>query len=238
MFSRNRGKTPEPERSSRRRTEPANGRSSEPVRVPEREFGPYDQAEAPDDDGNGRLDLGALKLPKVAGVEIQLNAGPEGQIQQIVCGYGRSQLHLGVFAAPRTEGIWDDVRTSLRTSMAQAGSTQQDVTGDYGPELRVRLKDPQGTPVEARHLGVDGPRWFVHGVFLGEAAVDPGKAGPLVDVLRGLVVDRGTDARPVGEALPLRLPPEAAAQLAAQVAANQAQGGAQQPPQAQPVRRI
>jgi hypothetical protein len=33
-------------------------------------------------------------------------------------------------------------------------------------------------------------------------------------VLHGLVVDRGTDAMPVQEALPLRLPAEAAAQLA------------------------
>jgi hypothetical protein len=97
------------------------------------------------------------------------------------------------------------------------------------------MKNPQGAPVELRHLGVDGPRWFVYGVFFGEAATDPDKAGPLTEVLRGLVVDRGTDARPVGEALPLRLPPEAAAQLAAQVASAEAQGGAQQ--QAQPVRR-
>jgi hypothetical protein len=39
-------------------------------------------------------------------------------------------------------------------------------------------------------------------------------AGPLRDVLHGLVVDRGKDAMPVQEALPLRLPAEAAAQLA------------------------
>jgi hypothetical protein len=55
-------------------------------------------------------------------------------------------------------------------------------------------------------------------VFIGEAATDPSKAGPLLDVLRGLVVDRGTDAMPVGEALPMRLPPQAAADIAAQMA--------------------
>jgi hypothetical protein len=32
--------------------------------------------------------------------------------------------------------------------------------------------------------------------------------------MRGLVVERGAEARPVSEALPLQLPPEAAAQLA------------------------
>ena len=51
-------------------------------------------------------------------------------------------------------------------------------------------------------------------VFLGAAAFQPDQAGPLSEVLRGLVVDRGNEARPVQEALPLRLPPEAAAQLA------------------------
>ena len=46
---------------------------------------------------------------------------------------------------------------------------------------------------------------------------------PLRDVLRGVVVDRGTEARPVSEALPLRLPPEAAAQLAEMVAGEEGQ---------------
>jgi hypothetical protein len=55
----------------------------------------------------------------------------------------------------------------------------------------------------------------VHGVYIGNAAQDPTRAGPLRDVLHGLVVDRGKDAMPVQEALPLRLPAEAAAQLAA-----------------------
>jgi hypothetical protein len=42
-------------------------------------------------------------------------------------------------------------------------------------------------------------------------------------VLRGVVVDRGTEARPVSEALPLRLPPEAAAQLADMVSGEEGQ---------------
>jgi hypothetical protein len=41
--------------------------------------------------------------------------------------------------------------------------------------------------------------------------------------MRGLVVDRGTEARPVSELLPLRLPPEAAAQLEELVAAENTQ---------------
>ncbi len=42
-------------------------------------------------------------------------------------------------------------------------------------------------------------------------------------MLRGLIVDRGIEARPVSEALPLRLPPDAATQLAEATEAAAAQ---------------
>lgn len=175
-------------------------------------FGPYDVTEAPDD-GQERLDLGALRIPAVAGVEIHLQAGPQGQIQQIQLAHGGSRLSLAVFAAPRTEGIWDEVRETLHRSLVEGGARPETAEGDYGPELRATLRDGSNS-TDVRHVGIDGPRWFVHGVFLGTAAFQPDRAGPLLDVLRGLVVDRGVEARPVSEALPLQLPPEAAAQLA------------------------
>jgi hypothetical protein len=176
------------------------------------DFGPYDVTEAPYDDLD-RLDLGALKIPALAGVEIHLQAGPQGQIQQVQLAYGGSRLSLAVFAAPRTEGIWNDVRETLHRTLVESGAQPEVTQGDYGPELRARVKDGSST-TEVRHVGIDGPRWFVHGVFLGSAAFQPDRAGPLLDVMRGLVVERGTEARPVSEALPLQLPPEAAAQLA------------------------
>jgi len=196
---------------------------------PQREFGPYDASEAPDD-GIERLDLGAMRIPAIAGVEFQLQAGPDGQIQNVLLAFEDSRLQLVACAAPRTEDIWDEFRETLRTSMAQAGARQEDVTGDYGPELKARLRDGTST-VDIRHVGVDGPRWFVHAIFIGAAAADPEKAGPLADALRGLIVDRGTDARPVGEPLPLRLPPNIVAAQAggAQPAAAAQPGDAAQP---------
>jgi len=176
------------------------------------EFGPFDVTEAPDD-GQERFDLGALRIPAVAGVEIHLQAGPQGQIQQIQLAHGGSRLSLAVFAAPRTEGIWEDIRQTLHQNLLDGGAKPEVTDGDYGPELRATLRDGANS-TDVRHVGIDGPRWFVHGVFLGTAAFQPDRAGPLLDVLRGLVVDRGSEARPVSEALPLQLPPEAAAQLA------------------------
>ena len=66
-------------------------------------IGPYDASEAPDD-GIPRLDLGALLIPAVDGVEMRVQAAPDGQVQQVMLVDGDSSVHLGVFAAPRTEG--------------------------------------------------------------------------------------------------------------------------------------
>jgi len=62
----------------------------------------------------------------------------------------------------------------------------------------------------ARFVGVDGPRWFLRGLFQGPAATDPGQARRLEDVFRGVVVVRGGEAMAPRDALPLRMPREAA----------------------------
>jgi len=117
-----------------------------------------------------------------------------------------------VFAAPRSEGIWDEVRTDLRDSLVRDGAKPEELDGEYGRELRARVRSPDG-PLNVRFVGVDGPRWFVRAIFQGAAAVDPERDPPLREALEGLIVDRGSEAMPVREALPLRLPPAAAAQL-------------------------
>jgi hypothetical protein len=49
---------------------------------------------------------------------------------------------------------------------------------------------------------------LVRAVYQGPAAIDPTVAPPLVECLHNLVVDRGHEAMPVREPLPLRLPKE------------------------------
>jgi hypothetical protein len=177
------------------------------VGVPAR--GPYDITQAPE--GVQRLDLGALQIPALDGVEVRVQADPDGTVQQVVLVYGDSALQLGVFAAPRSEGIWAEVREEIRTSMAGDGVSAQEADGEYGIELRARVNTPQG-PADIRFVGVDGPRWMVRALFQGAAAGDPAQEGVLGECLAGLVVDRGDEARPVREALPLRLPKEMAEQ--------------------------
>ncbi|MEU8068623.1 MULTISPECIES: DUF3710 domain-containing protein [unclassified Micromonospora] len=173
--------------------------------------GPYDVSEAPD---APRLDLGSLRIPAVPDVEVRVQADPQGVIQQVVLVHGQNALQLGVFAAPRSEGIWDEVREEIRQSLVGDGATAQEVEGEHGPELRARVRTPDG-PTDLRFVGIDGPRWMVRGVFQGAAATDPAAAGPLAACLDGLVVDRGQEAKPVREPLPLRLPREVAEQQAA-----------------------
>lgn len=182
--------------------------------------GPYDISEV--DDEVQRLDLGSLHIPAVAEVEVRVQADPQGVIQQVVLVHGDNALQLGVFAAPRSEGIWDEVREEIRQSLLRDGASAQEVVGEYGTELHAQVRTPDG-PTNLRFVGVDGPRWMVRGVFQGPAATDPASSGPLAECLEGLVVDRGQEAKPVREPLPLRLPREMA---------DQAEGASSEPRQA------
>lgn len=199
--------------------------------TPVPEFGPYDVAVAPADDVP-RLDLGTLQIPNVPGVGLQLEATPNGQVGKVMLEHEGSRLQLSVHAAPRTEGIWDEVRAELRTDLLGKGAKVVEVDGAYGTQLAARQPQAGGGYLEARYIGIDGPRWFVMAVLIGPAAADPDRATVFQAVLRDLVVDRGQEARPVKELVPLRLPPALSAQLA-QAAAAQQEARAQQQAQGQ-----
>ncbi|GAA2513235.1 DUF3710 domain-containing protein [Pilimelia columellifera] len=181
--------------------------------------GPYDISQAPK--GVERLDLGALRLPAVEGVEVRVQADPDGVVQQVLLVDGQSALQIGVFAAPRTEGIWDEVREEIHASLKEDGLTAAEHDGEFGVELRAVVPSPEG-PADIRFVGIDGPRWMVRGVFQGLAAAAPDQAQSLTTCLRELVVDRGQDAMPVREPLDLRLPREVVESAQAQQAAEAA----------------
>ena len=63
----------------------------------------------------------------------------------------------------------------------------------------------------ARFIGVDGPRWFLRGVFGGEAALDRDAAAGLEGLFRQIVVVRGENPMPPRDLLQLRLPKDTAA---------------------------
>jgi hypothetical protein len=171
------------------------------------DHGPWDARYAPQD--VQRLDLGSLLIPAIDGVEVRVQANPDGAVEQVVLVIGESALQLGVFAAPRSEGIWGEVRAEIAEAMTADGVTAHEVEGPYGVELVATVNSPQG-PADVRFVGVDGPRWMVRALFQGPAASDRSQEGALGDCLEGVVVVRDEEARPVREALPLRLPKEMA----------------------------
>ena len=194
--------------------------------APEREpvaatTGPYDLADAPDLDELARIDLGGIRVPLAQDMEVRVDVSPEGHVMSAVAVHRAGQMQLNAFAAPRRDGIWDEVRTEIAQSLRnEQGGQAEEADGPFGRELRARI--PSGQPgqlVPARFIGADGPRWFLRGLVTGPAATDPAQAGPLEDVFRGVVVVRGNDAMAPRDALPLRLPKDAAEQAAAAQAA-------------------
>jgi hypothetical protein len=177
--------------------------------VPAPDRGPYDVRHAPA--GMQRLDFGSLQIPAVEGVEVRVQADPDGVVEVIVLVEGESALQLGVFAAPRSEGIWDEVRDEIAAAMAADGVRPTKIEGRYGVELTAMVQTPDG-PADVRFVGIDGPRWMVRALYQGPAAADPGYAGVLAQCLEDLVVVRDEEARPPREPLPLRLPKEMADQ--------------------------
>jgi hypothetical protein len=70
----------------------------------------------------------------------------------------------------------------------------------------VRGADGKPTRQAVRFTGVDGPRWFLRAVFHGEAAYRPESAVALEELVRSVVVTRGTDAMAPRDLLALKMP--------------------------------
>ncbi|HSP39196.1 MAG TPA: DUF3710 domain-containing protein [Frankiaceae bacterium] len=188
--------------------------------APDAPEGPFDEGDAPDDD-IARVDLGALRVPIVDGVELRLEVNEAGELGQVLLVEGPNIMQIGAFAAPKSSGIWDEVRAEILGSVSTTGGAAEEVEGLYGIELAAHV--PTGAPGQlapARFLGIDRRRWFMRALLTGPAAIDPEAAELLLSVLAGTVVVRGTDAMPIRDPLPLRLPKEAVEAAEAEAAAQ------------------
>ncbi|MFL6099884.1 MAG: DUF3710 domain-containing protein [Actinomycetales bacterium] len=173
-----------------------------------RKNGPFDVSEV--EDTSALLDLGSILVAPADGMELRLELSEdEGHVVGVTAIVGESAVQVQAFAAPRSEGIWDEVRSEIAAGLTQQGGTADESDGAFGRELlaRVPAQDEQGRSAfqPARFVGVDGPRWFLRAVFTG-AAVEPARAGAVEDLVRALVVNRGAEAMAPRELLPLKLP--------------------------------
>ena len=171
---------------------------------PDATSGPYDERDVPEDD-IPRADLGSLRIPIGTGLDLQLEVNENKQVVSATLAAPDGTMQLGLFAAPRNEGIWDDVRGELATSLReQRGNPKERHGGAFGIELTATIAGPDGR-LPVRFIGVDGPRWFLRAMLTG-APADPAQAEEFEQLLKQVVVVRGSDPLPVRDPVPLELP--------------------------------
>lgn len=173
--------------------------------------GPWDisELESPE---QGRVDLGGLLIPGVEGMELRVEVAGDSIVAATLV-LGSSAIQLQAFAAPKSEGIWRDVRDEIAGGITQQGGMVDEEEGPLGWHLRaqVPVQLPDGTHgVQlVRFVGCDGPRWFLRGVISGQAAVQPETAGVLEQVFRETVVVRGEAPMAPRDPIVLKLPEDA-----------------------------
>jgi hypothetical protein len=177
--------------------------------------GPYDADELPEGVAEvQRVDLGSIRVAPFEGCELRLQVDEStGEVQAALLAAEEGALELRAFAAPRNGDLWSEVRPQLAADVQRRGGQVGEREGRWGTELlcqlAVQLPDGQTGTQVSRIIGVNGPRWLLRATLLGRPAVDGEYAESWEAGLSDVVVSRGTGAMPVGEALPLSLPPEA-----------------------------
>jgi hypothetical protein len=230
VFRRRKGKDDDVEPEDTAAVEAPPAEPEPAASEPDRPQGPWDEADAPDDEVN-RIDLGGLRVPVPPDTEVRVDVSPEGEVVAATLVRDGSAMQVNVFAAPRRDGIWGEVRDEIADSLRTGGGSATEAEGPYGAELQAEV--PAEVPGQgrglapARFVGVDGPRWFLRALLTGPAARDAAAAEPLLAALRDVVVVRGGEAMAVRDPLPLRLPKEVTS--AASAATDQQDAQEEQP---------
>lgn len=170
--------------------------------------GPFDISEVPA--MRPYVDLGGIKIAPREGLQMRLEV--DERAKRVVAAsleLAGSLLQVQAFSAPKTTGLWNQIRSDLSTQLTQQGAKVEEEDGLLGPELVTQSTVPadQGGGVRvARFVGVDGPRWVLRGVIMGEAALNEDARASLLEVFREIVVVRGDSPMPPGDLLPLKVP--------------------------------
>lgn len=186
------------------------------------ERGPWDVEDENVPDYDEYLDMGSYYLPFLKGIELRVKANrATQQVLGTTITYGSSSVEIEAFAAPKTLGLWDDVRADL----IEANKDAKEVEGVFGTELALPVTVKGGRKVLTRIVGVDGPRWMLRGIFSGKAATDPEgeEAKALNQFFADIVVERGDNPLAPRDLIPMHPPVAPAERKAAKVAAEEAE---------------
>ncbi|WP_233121387.1 DUF3710 domain-containing protein [Tersicoccus sp. Bi-70] len=172
------------------------------------EHGPHDVGEITDRDGY--LDLGAIMIKPVQNVMLRLEVQEAtNRVLAAILDLGESSLQLQAFAAPRSAGLWDEIRAQIAEGVTAQSGQAHEVRTSFGTELLAAVPTVAGADAGlrvARFVGVDGPRWFLRGVITGAAATDDEQAAAIEALFRDVVVVRGTEAMAPRDLLTLSIP--------------------------------
>lgn len=160
------------------------------------------------------IDLGSLLVQPPDGMDLRLQVDEEsGTVMTVLLVTEEGVLEMRAFASARGGDLWADARKEIAADTTRRGGTATEQDGPFGTELVCQLPvtgpDGESLMQPSRVVGYTGPRWFLRATIAGRPAVDAEYAKPFEEALRSLAVRRGNEAMPPGEALPLRLPPEA-----------------------------
>jgi hypothetical protein len=178
----------------------------------ERPRGPWDRSETDADTTDpDYIDLGGLVVRGRPTLEVRLQVDEATTaVGGVLLAMPESGLELRAFAAPRSSGIWDDVRADIAAEAGRQGGTATELDGEFGTELKVVvpvvLPDGRTATQISRIVGVDGPRWLLRGTFLGRSAEEPDPEGELESAFRDVIVVRGDAAMKPRDMLEMHMP--------------------------------
>lgn len=163
------------------------------------------------DTTTGYVGMGSLLIPAVPGMQLRTQVAQDKRtVLRALVVLGASGIQISVAAAPRSGGVWDEVRDQIRTGMESDGATVVPSTTRYGEELLadmlVTLPDGSRATSRMRVIGREGPRWFARIDILGPAAQTPEAGAEVEKVIDRLVIVRDDLPRARLDLLPLHVP--------------------------------
>lgn len=198
-----------------------------------RTAGPFEVSELADDDepvdDKPRIDLGSIIISPVPGSELRLQVNESQDIVSAMLVLpvtapatngaqpevvGSSALELSAYAAPRSGGLWAELRDEISEAAAEVGGSAELAAGPFGVELRrllpVTTPDGEQGYQPSRMWVAEGPRWLLRGIVYGQAAIESDDDDPAVaavlEAFRDVVVRRGDEAMAPGDLLPMSMP--------------------------------
>ena len=167
--------------------------------------GPWDEKDF-EGSREGYVDFGHILVRPMADAALSFN--PTLNYLEFAFPAMPAAIRLELRAAPKSSGLWDDMRADMMVRIAREGGASREYEGEWGPFLQAQVatgRSQAGVPV--RMCGIDGPRWTLLVTAFDRAAMDDSIFSTLTHaVLDDCIIVRGQKPYPPGDALELTAP--------------------------------